>query len=165
MATFSKILIPVDFSEHSREAVRQACDLARRFDAELHLLHALDTWPAPAEVASEFRPQLYDILTEQRAAAARSLEDLPGAELGPKPVVRVIRTGVAAHEVINYANENGIDLIVMGTHGRTGVSRWLMGSVAEKVVRGAHCPVLVVRPSQAKPINSFGNDCPAGATC
>jgi nucleotide-binding universal stress UspA family protein len=147
MASYSRILIPVDFSDHSREAVRQACDLARRFDAEIHLLHVLDSWPAPAQVASEFRPQMYDMLAEQRALATQSLANLPGADLGPKPVVREMRTGRAVPEILKYADENHIDLIVLGTHGRTGVVHWLMGSVAEKVVQYAHCPVLVVRPS------------------
>lgn len=150
MSTYTRILIPVDFSEHSHAALDQACDLARRFDAELHLLHVLESWPAPATVAAEFRPQYADVFVEQRARAASALEALPAAELGPKPVVRILRTGHAVQEITKYADEAGIDLIVLGTHGRTGIAHWLMGSVAEKVVQHAHCPVLVVRPRDGK---------------
>jgi nucleotide-binding universal stress UspA family protein len=92
---------------------------------------------------------MYDMLAEQRVLATQSLADLPGAALGPKPVVREIRTGRAVQEIIKYADENHIDLIVLGTHGRSGMLHWLMGSVAEKVVQYAHCPVLVVRPSSS----------------
>jgi universal stress protein A len=148
MPAYSKILIPVDFSDYSREALRQACDVARHFDAELHLLHVLESWPAPATVTAEFRPQYTDVFVEQRTRAVKALDELPAPELGPKPVIRVVRTGHAVQEITTYASEAGIDLIVLATHGRTGIAHWLMGSVAEKVVQHAPCAVLVVRRPQ-----------------
>ena len=146
MATYSRILIPIDFSELSQEALRQACDLARRFDAELHLVHVLETWLEAPRLSADSRPRFNELLAEQQARAKRSLDELPDPRLGPKLAVRRVLTGNAAREIVKYADASGIDLIVLGTHGRTGMSHWMMGSVAEKVVRLAPCPVLVVRP-------------------
>jgi nucleotide-binding universal stress UspA family protein len=145
MARYSKILIPVDFSSHSRAALEQACELARNFDSELHVLHILD-WPAAAAVTTEFRPQYYDEFLEHWARASRSLDELTTEGSSRLPAIRMVRSGLPVQEILKYAQEAGIDLIVLGTHGRTGVPRWVMGSVAEKVVRHAPCPVLIARP-------------------
>jgi nucleotide-binding universal stress UspA family protein len=146
MSTYSKILIPIDFSEYSEEALRQACDLARRFDSELHLLHVLDSVVPLAKTTTEFQHIYRAFMASRSAEAEQSLRSLPPRSLGPKPVVRNVLIGNPAVEIVKYADDNGIELIVMGTHGRTGFKAWMAGSVAERVVRFAHCPVLVVRP-------------------
>ena len=145
MSSDSRLLIPIDFSEDSAEALRQACDLARRFDSELHLLHVLDSIAPVPRTTTEFQHIHRAFLASRKAEAEQSLRTLPPAEQGPKPVVRQIAIGNPAVEIVKYADAQAIDLIVMGTHGRTGFKAWMAGSVAERVVRCAHCPVLVVR--------------------
>lgn len=146
MAAYARIVVPVDFSDCSNEALRQACDLARRFDSHLHLVHVIEPWLPAAAIAGEFVPDDDTYAVEQRAQAKRALDSLPPPEFGPKPVVRALLEGHPAYEILNYASAHAADLIVLGTHGRKGISRWLMGSVAERVVRHAPCAVLVVRP-------------------
>ncbi|HEY7540835.1 MAG TPA: universal stress protein [Methylomirabilota bacterium] len=129
---FRDVLFSTDFSEASRLAGRTAAELARHFGARLHVLHVVPpvTDPAPAPEAL-------------RAAAA---------ELGTGlSVVTAMASGRAASQIVDYARRHAVDLIVMGTHGRTGVSRALLGSVAEAVVRRAGCRVLTVPASAASP--------------
>jgi universal stress protein A len=146
MASYSKILVPVDLSETSRELLREAHDLGRKFNSELHLLHVVEPWPA---VVAEPLPAAYAaLLTDQQSQAARSVEHLIAGESCPIPCIQEIRVGPAAAEILQYAVQEHIDLIVMGTHGRAGVSRLLLGSVAQKVIQGAPCAVLIVpRPN------------------
>jgi universal stress protein A len=125
LLAFRQILFPTDFSEASTPAGRTAADLARHFGARLHVLHVVppvtDPTPAPAAL---------------RAAVAQFT--------GGLPVVSAIASGLPARQIVAYARKNAVDLIVVGTHGRTGVSRALLGSVAEAVVRHAACRVLAV---------------------
>ena len=120
-----QILFPTDFSDASRAAGDTAADLARHFGARLHVLHVVSpvTDPTPAP------------------AALRAVAEELGRGLS---VVTAITSGLAARQVVAYARQNAIDLVVLGTHGRTGVSRALLGSVAEAVVRRAPCHVLTV---------------------
>jgi nucleotide-binding universal stress UspA family protein len=135
---FTRILVPTDFSAPSDAALGYARGLAGTFDATLHLLHvAANTFlravvgdPHDQETAA-FR-QLQDRLTDADRTRFRAL-----------PVVE--RSDAPADEIVSYARTRDIDLIVMGTHGRTGVAHLIMGSVAEKVVRSAPCPVLTLR--------------------
>jgi universal stress protein A len=126
-----QILFPTDFSDASGPAGATAADLARRFGARLHVLHVVppvtDPTPAPP--------------------ALRAVADDVGRGL---PIVTAITSGRPARQIADYARENAIDLIVLGTHGRTGVSRALLGSVAEAVVRRAPCRVLTV-PTELPP--------------
>jgi nucleotide-binding universal stress UspA family protein len=132
----------------SQEVFRQAHDLGRKFDSELHLLHVVEPWnpaiPVPSAAAYT------ELLADQQSRASAALDRLIAGEPCPTCSVREVRTGQAAEEILRYAVESGIDLIVMGTHGRTGLNRWLLGSVAQKVVQCAHCPVLIVRPPKPK---------------
>lgn len=127
LAKFSirQILFPTDFSDVSAVAGRAAADLVRQLGARLHVLHVVppvtDPTPAPK--------------------ALRAVLDNLGSGLS---VVSEVASGLAARQIVAYARRNGIDLIVMGTHGRTGVSHVLLGSVAEAVVRRAPCLVLTV---------------------
>lgn len=140
--TLERVLFPTDFSETSQQAFEYACDLARRFDAGLHLLHVVQDPRSQAWAGETSGIVIPDLLEAWRADAQRRL-----GELSPEGVrtERAIRVGHAFVEIVQYAGANGIDLIVMGTHGRGPVKHMLLGSVAEKVVRKAPCPVLTVR--------------------
>ena len=152
MPAYERILVPVDFSEHSHAALREASELAQRYGATLHLLHVNEPWPPSSTVASDAYPMYHEYVAQENARAAKALEDLAVPDAGPRPVQRVTRAGHVEHEILKYIDDAEIDLVVIGTHGRTGVAHWIMGSVAERVVRFAPCPVLVARPrAQAKP--------------
>lgn len=148
MIRLNKILVPLDFSEFGKHALRYGCEFARRFGAELHLLHVVeDIYPMVPE-AGMLLPVQGDYLAELQASARKALEKLPETEWsqGIAEIIRHVETGTPFLEVIRYAKAHEIDLIVVGTHGRTGLVHMLMGSVAEKIVRKSPCPVLTVRP-------------------
>jgi len=119
-----EILLATDFSESSDAAARMALAYARHFGARLHILHVVGVASDP-----EMPPWLGKLAEEFRAAV---------------PVVTAVESGAPAAAIVEYASRSRIDLIVIGTHGRTGVTRTLLGSVAERVVRTAPCPVLAV---------------------
>jgi nucleotide-binding universal stress UspA family protein len=146
-ADWKRICCPIDFSDASRGAMEVAADLARRFGADLVLLHAYPipgyTFPDGSVVAS---PKMMQDLADQ---AQRHLEEWRvEAErlVGAPRVTAETAVGEPAVEILAAARSRGADLVVMGTHGRTGLQHALMGSIAERVVRRAHCPVLTVRP-------------------
>ena len=135
------------FSECSVFAIEHACALAAAFDSELHLLHVFQE-PIPTEpVPGMSFPPPESYLVELKQKVAEGLKAAIAAEWEEgRQVVRATAQGVAFVEIIKYAKSNGVDLIVMGTHGRSALPYLLIGSVAEKVVRKASCPVLTVRP-------------------
>lgn len=140
-----KIVVPIDFSDASIRAAQYAAALARRLDATLHLVHVLE----PSEIARgpfEFYSAPPAALLDQYYWKKRSNLVAIGATLDP--VVHVtseVRHGTPADSIRQAAIDYGADLVIMSTHGRTGLSHLLMGSVAEQVIRTARCPVLVVR--------------------
>ncbi len=144
MLTINRILYPTDFSKCASHALPHTLHLAERYGAELHLLHALvlhEADPGNAAFQLPNLDELYQTIEEQaRRQMDRTIE---GHER-----LTVKRTQVrgisAAGAILDYTTENDIDLIVMGTHGRRGLRRLLLGSVAEEVVRLAPCPVLTV---------------------
>jgi len=141
------ILAPTDFSHHAERAVRFACELAGKFEADLHLLHVLpDTiapvGPDPSLVTA--LPAEYYQGAEQDAIDALS-KVVAASWNSPKPVKTAVLWGDAVDGITSYAKEHGIDMIVVATHGRTGLSHVLLGSVAERIVREAPCPVLTIR--------------------
>jgi nucleotide-binding universal stress UspA family protein len=145
MKPFQKILVPVDFSAHAQHAVQAGADLAKRYQAALTLVHVYQPidFGLPEGFVSYTPAQLAELLsalTKQLDAAKVEAE-----QAGAPQVNIELLQGVIATEIANFAKEKGYDLIVMGTHGRTGFGRLLMGSVAEKVVRTAPCPVLSMR--------------------
>jgi nucleotide-binding universal stress UspA family protein len=146
-ADWKRICCPIDFSDASRAAMEVAADLARRCGAQLVLLHAYPipgyTFPDGSVVAS---PRMMQELAEQ---AERHLEDWrhDAETILGAPVQGEKAVGEPAAEIVSFAKGRGVDLLVLGTHGRTGIEHALMGSIAERVVRRAHCPVLTVRPA------------------
>jgi nucleotide-binding universal stress UspA family protein len=141
-----RILHPTDFSNFSATATKYACELATRFAAELHLLHTLEVHLASTP-SFGMGLALPKYLQESRAAAEKALAGVldPQWAVGRK-VVRAVVEGSPKVEIVRYARTQAMDLIVLATHGRSGLAHVLMGSVAESVVRTAPCPVLTVRP-------------------
>jgi nucleotide-binding universal stress UspA family protein len=141
-----RILLPTDFSAYSAAATKYACELVTKFDAELHLLHTLEIHLAstPAFFMGLALPKY---IKESRDAAEKSLISVldPQWSAGRR-VVQAVVEGSPKAEIIRYARTHDIDLIVLGTHGRSGLAHVIIGSVAESVVRTAPCPVLTVRP-------------------
>ena len=141
MIALKRILVPHDFSETSDAAVKYATALARKFGAELYFLHVGDR--ALADLETEFPLGLEGAV--QDAVRERLLKIVTPHEQAELKPQFAVRPGAAAGEIVHYAHENDIDLIVMGTHGRGIVGHAVLGSVAERVVRTASCPVLTVR--------------------
>ncbi|HUT34058.1 MAG TPA: universal stress protein [Planctomycetota bacterium] len=142
-----KVLLTTDFSPYAAQALPCAVGMARDHGAELHVLHVV---PTPELTASfDMAGPGFDLalLAELERGAAEQLEKVVPAETRQElRVTCAVRRGAAFVEIVRYAREQGIDLIVIATHGRTGLKHALFGSVAEKVVRKAPCPVLSVRP-------------------
>ena len=149
MLSISRILVPTDFSEPSDEALQYAKGLAEKFNASLHVLHVLEDLAAHAWTTEVYVSALPGVHEEmERQATERLGELLSEDEKRKYDATLALRTGSAFVEVIRHAREEGIDLIVMGTHGRGAIAHMLLGSVAERVVRKAPCPVLTVRQKQ-----------------
>jgi nucleotide-binding universal stress UspA family protein len=145
--SLNRILVPVDFSAHSERAVRYATTLANRFGARVSLLHVVeDPFVTGAWQAEAFVPNIPELLNELIKAARAHLGDMKKNLAAHGFVVDTdVITGQPARAIVDHASTGGFDLIVMGTHGRTGLSHALMGSVAERVVQKAPCAVLTVR--------------------
>ncbi len=143
---WKRICCPIDFSEPSRFALRVAADLCQAFGADLTLFHAYQlpgyTLPEGSVVAS---PKMLQELADQAESHLAEWKGIAEA-MGAKAVKTAKSVGEPALEVVEFARENGVDLLVVGTHGRTGLRHALLGSTAERVVRRAGCPVLTVHP-------------------
>lgn len=145
MSAIRTILFPTDFSETSTRAFGYACELARENRAKLVAVHVLE--PVPPLVADGI--VIPCDLEGARDAAQQRLWNLTPNQSGLE-FERELCDGPAAATIVKTAEEISADLIVMGTHGRSGVRRLLLGSVAEEVLRHAHCPVLLVK--QTRPV-------------
>lgn len=146
MLEYRSILAPTDFSPHASVALRHACGLASRLGAELHLLHILPDF-IPASVDPMLAPTLPpEFFNETEAKARESLSRLLDPAWGTPPSVKLaVHWGSAVDEIVSYAKDHAIDLLVIATHGRTGLSHVLLGSIAERIIREAPCAVLTVR--------------------
>ena len=147
MIAIRRILVPTDFSDNSNAAIRFAAELADKFGAEIVLLHVVQDLALvlpdavmPTPVAT---PNLDDMIASAKAGIGNVVAALGLARLNPKSEVRV---GAPATEIVAAAGDLKADLLCISTHGRTGLAHLLLGSVAEKIVRHAPCPVLTVRP-------------------
>jgi nucleotide-binding universal stress UspA family protein len=143
---WKRICCPIDFSEPSRVALRAAIDLCDVFKAELTLFHAYQlpgyTLPEGSVVAS---PKMLQDLADQADAHLAEWKAIAEG-MGARSVRAAKSAGEPALEIVEFAREGGFDLLVVGTHGRTGLRHALLGSTAERVVRRAGCPVLTVHP-------------------
>jgi len=149
MLSIKTVLVPTDFSEASETALNYGRAMAEAFGASLHLVHVMEdllahAWAAEVYVASA--PNLRaDIERESRLRLESMLPETDRERLQARVA---LLAGNPFIEIIRYAKANGIDLIVMGTHGRGPIAHMLLGSVAERVVRKSPCPVLTVRDAQ-----------------
>jgi nucleotide-binding universal stress UspA family protein len=147
MMEIHHIIAPTDFSEHSQQAIQYARELAQTFGATLVLLHVVELPPSPIEglPPSQLGGTLLEDLEQQ---ATSNLAQVLAKE-AEVTVVRRVVVGIPYRRIVEVATDEKVDLIVMATHGRTGFSHLFMGSVAEKVVRTAPCPILTIRPTGA----------------
>jgi len=143
---YSEILLPTDGEPASEVALEHAVELADRYDARLHVLYVVDTAAyASFDAGAE---TIVSALKEQGEAAVESAVET--AEAAGVPTVSAVVSGSPHAEIVEYAADEGVDLVVMGTHGRTGLDRYLLGSVTERVVRTTETPVLTVHPPEAE---------------
>ena len=138
----NKVLVLTDGSEISRQALQYAVEFSSRFDADLYLLTVIE--PLPSYVSAKVTK---DLLDAAEAKMQQEVKTCSGyCETSGITCQSTVRKGVPHETITDYAREIDADLIVLSTHGRSGISHVLMGSVAEKVVRHADCPVLTIRP-------------------
>ncbi|SRR5579883_602125 len=146
MIDLHRILVPTDFSKFSQHALTYAAAFAEKFGAELYLLHVVQNLalviPEVIPVEPPLTPSVEQLTTAVQSAFDRVISE---NRLHDLAIHREVREGTPFYEIVQYAREAAIDLIVMGTHGHTGLAHVLLGSVTEKVVRKAPCPVLTVR--------------------
>jgi universal stress protein A len=146
MKTIKKILVPTDLSEFSAAAVDYAVSLAGKYEARIYVLYVIDGEPShrllPIGGTSEVMPAL-----DEKGGKLELHQFVYGKVKESGNVIEVVRAGKAQTEILRYAKEEGVDLIVMATHGRTGLAHVLMGSVAERVVRTSVVPVMTVKPA------------------
>jgi nucleotide-binding universal stress UspA family protein len=146
MIIFAKILVPVDFGDSSKHALAVAVDLAKQHGGTLTLLHC---WELPAYAYNGMDVPVLDLLTPIRDAARAQLDELLATVRRQVPDAKgVLAHGAPWREIMTVIEQSGPDLVVMGTHGRRGLGRAFLGSVAEKVVRMSPSPVLTVRASE-----------------
>jgi len=146
---FKKIVCPIDFSEFTDEILKYAVNITKKFNAELHLIHIIPN-------LNYFTPYESFLTPENLVAIEKNIEKEVEKDFErvtkniDVPLKKIVKTGVTFVEIIDYIKEEDIDLVVMGTHGRSGIEHILIGSVAEKVVRKSPCPVLTIRPRGRK---------------
>jgi nucleotide-binding universal stress UspA family protein len=165
LRTISRILVPTDFSEPSEAALDYARTLARQFGATFHLLHVIELPSTTGLFSSErYVPEDPRFVSERMAQAKlRLARRLLPSDKARYRATKGILVGPAGNTIVKYAQEENFDLIVMGTHGRSGLTHVLMGSVAEHVVRTAPCPVLTVHSTSIDRI-PIEERAPAAAT-
>jgi len=146
-----KILVPIDFSEYSIKALEYAIDFGRYFKSKLFLIHVIEPplYPADFSMGQVVLPEIDENLNSRAEEELASIIDNKIA--GKIEAEKIVKNGKPFIEIIETAEELDVDLIIIATHGHTGVEYLLFGSTAEKVVRKAPCPVLTLR----SPIKNF----------
>jgi nucleotide-binding universal stress UspA family protein len=152
MTNVKKIAFCTDFSDNSDQAFEQALDLARKYHAQLFLVHVVPPLVFPSPVMEEFISEQASLQFYKDAVrwATEQIENNYVQKMGEtkNAVIRVL-SGHPASEILNFIEQENIDLVVMGTHGLAGLAHFFLGSTAEKVVRRASCSVLTVHPKKA----------------
>ncbi len=149
--TIKKVLVPIDFSDYSKSALKYAVNFAKSFSAEIVLVYVVEPviYPPDFSMGQIAMPSMNSEWDER---AKEELQKLAKSEIPGESIVKtIIKTGKPFVEIIETAKEENIDLIIIATHGHSGVEHILFGSTAEKVVRKAPCPVLTLR----EPIKGF----------
>ena len=147
------ILVPTDFSSGSEAAMTYARELATALGASLHVMHVLENPFAPGAFMEMYAPPPADYFTTLERESHTRLDECLTAEDKEKfHAVLTTHVGAPAQEILfRLQEEPAIDLVVMSTHGRGGVARFMMGSVADKVLRGARCPVMTIKEQPKEP--------------
>lgn len=143
---YDHILYPTDGSEGADAALDHAIDHALQYDASLHVLYVIEETLPAIEAGA---PDVLEALEERGEQVLDDARER-ATEAGVASVQASVAAGSPYRQILKYVEDSGIDLIVMGTHGRRGIDRYLLGSVAEKVVRTAGCPVLTVRSLESE---------------
>jgi universal stress protein A len=141
---YSRILVPTDYSKPSFAAFNPAIAIAKKFKAQLYMLHVVEEAPVYAYRIGVPQEELGERFIEQAAAEMRKA----AKRLNATEAELIVRMGNVQEEILAVVKEKKIDLIVMGTHGRTGLAHAVVGSIAEKIVRTAPCHVLTVKPTR-----------------
>ena len=143
----ARVLVPIDFSDCSKKALQYALPFAKQFGATLQLVHVV---PMNYFVGSEFGAIDFPLMeADLKKSAQKQLDELAAREIGPETAAEVVvRAGQPVAEIVATARKSEADLIILSTHGRTGLRHVFMGSVAENGVRYAPCPVLIVREQE-----------------
>ena len=163
MIHIGSILVPTDFSESSDHALKYALSFAREYEAKLYVLHVVEDAAHTVPFDMVQAPPMSELLSE---LVERSREEVDAVvPQGLRDEIEwegLVRRGVPFYEIVRAAAELDVDLIICGTHGRTGLKHMIFGSVAEKVVRKASCPVLSVRHPEHKveltPVEDASNE-------
>lgn len=144
-----KVLVPIDFSGPSKKAFKYALGFAQQFGSEIILTHVLEPHAASGK-SERFAPEVAPSAQDEWAMAEKNLQALASSApvSGNLYITSALRRGVATHEILEVAKEFDVDLIITATHGLTGWKHFGMGSIADRVARGAPCPVLVVREKE-----------------
>ncbi|HMN16032.1 MAG TPA: universal stress protein [Ignavibacteriaceae bacterium] len=150
-ATIKKVLVPIDFSDYSKSALKYAVNISKLFNAEIILIYVVEPVIYPLDF-SMGQIAMPSFSTEWDVRAKEELDKLAKKEINSS-VKTIIKTGKPFLEIIETAKEEDIDLIIIATHGHTGVEHIIFGSTAEKVVRKAPCPVLTLR----EPIKGYNH--------
>ena len=142
----NSILVPIDFSVHSKNALKYAVPLAKQFDASLHLVYVVEPTIYPADLGFG-QVVLPGVEEELRQKGADELKELIREEIGARVrATYAVKTGTPSQEILTEAEERNVNMIVLATHGHSGLEHVLFGSTAERIVRKARCPVLSIRP-------------------
>lgn len=150
MKKIQKILAPTDLSDLSCVGVRYALEMARELSAEVIVQHVVpvgEDWVAPRQSGP-----VRDLLANEAAALDKFLADKLGDDLNLVEIRKRVEFGAATSNIVEMAEREAVDMIIMATHGRTGLNHMLLGSVAEKVVARACCPVLVIPATDRKQV-------------
>jgi universal stress protein A len=148
MFDIKNILLPTDFSNLSLSAANFAIALSKQYNAEIDLMHVIEKTP-PLMYIHSINPQIESFLSYIEEDAKAGLEKIAERLKKEGANIRtVLRRGLSYQEIVDYAEGNRIDIIVIATHGRTGILHTLLGSVAEKVIRYSKIPVLVITPTE-----------------
>jgi nucleotide-binding universal stress UspA family protein len=146
LKAYNKILVPIDFSDYSGKAISYAKEIASAYDSQLQLLHIIEEKAHPAFSLSG-KSSIFDLVPNIEAESRKRIEELLNNAPGPDVKSTIhIQGGNASSDIIKFTSEYSSDLVVIASHGLTGIEHLLLGSVTEKVVRMAPCPVVTIKP-------------------